>query len=528
MNKKGDSTVIYERISDGFIAFDKEWRFIYLNKHAERLLNRKRKDVLGKIIWKFNPHTIGTNFYKKYHEAVKNQHSVSFVEYYKLLDKWFEIRAYPSKAGLSVFFTDISQKKKIENNLQFLAHASKILSSTLDYNKTLRSVAKLAVPYIADWCVIDMINEIGELTQVEIGSVDPKKARLLKKIRQKYPINMYAKQGIAEVIRTGKSELKSTVEKDSHKKRARSSEHSRILKSLGITSTMILPIIADKKVIGVIQLVSTISKRHYTKTDLTMAEDLASRLALAITNARYYKEAQMDIERRKDLERQKNEFISIASHELKTPLTSLTAFAQLLRRQLVQLKDSQAIDYVTRMNTQLEKLVTLVADLLDVSRIEEGRLKLNKEKFSYDTFIKDVVADIQATTSSHVIKITGKVKIKIVADKFRLGQVLINLLTNSIKYSPKGGKVIVHVSKNNKEIVTSVKDFGIGIHKDRLTHLFEKFYRVQQSLPGLGLGLFISQQIIDLYHGRFWVESVEKKGSTFYFSLPLKPVKSKK
>lgn len=235
---------------------------------------------------------------------------------------------------------------------------------------------------------------------------------------------------------------------------------------------------------------------------------------------------QAEVIKRKQLEKQKDEFLTIAAHELKTPLTSLKAFSQLLKRHASKTGDTKAMAYLQRMNDHVDRLDMLVSDLVDVSAIEEGKLKLAQTTFDYDALVQDIITDVQTTTGTHTIKkARSNGPISITGDRFRLGQVLNNIITNAIAYSPMQDIITVRVKKKDKEIITSVQDFGIGIAQEHIPQLFTKFYRVEdnemENYPGLGLGLYIASEIVKRHQGNMWVESIKGEGSTFYFSLPL-------
>ena len=221
----------------------------------------------------------------------------------------------------------------------------------------------------------------------------------------------------------------------------------------------------------------------------------------------------------------KDEFISMASHELKTPVTSLKGFTQVLQRRLQKQGDEQGLHYLARMNAQLSRLTKLVGDLLDVSKMQAGKLTFDIEQFELDALVLETVENVQATTSTHQISIEGRTHGCILGDKDRLGQVFINLLTNAVKYSPKAEQVVVHLSENGQEAVVSVQDFGIGIDATHHQKIFERFYQVtdpeERTYPGLGMGLYISSEIVERHHGRMWVESSKGGGSTFSVALPL-------
>jgi len=231
-----------------------------------------------------------------------------------------------------------------------------------------------------------------------------------------------------------------------------------------------------------------------------------------------------DITLRQEREQRKDEFFSIASHELKTPITTIKAFNQLLTKYYASDPTSQASLYLSKVDIQLTRLTKLVQDLLDVSRIQAGKLLYNKEIFDLNELTTESIEDFQFTTQHHTLVYKGNKGHYIQGDKYRIGQVLHNILHNAIKYSPSGGKVEVVLSSRKIDFLISVKDYGIGIPKDHLPNIFERFYRIEDTtrgnFPGLGIGLYLSSEIIKRHGGSIWAESVEGQGTTITFSLP--------
>ncbi|MDE2590548.1 MAG: PAS domain-containing protein [Patescibacteria group bacterium] len=229
-----------------------------------------------------------------------------------------------------------------------------------------------------------------------------------------------------------------------------------------------------------------------------------------------------DITRQKKLEQQKDDFIAMASHELKTPITSIKVFTQVLGKHFKDKKDSESQRILQKMDKNLDKLDELVRLLLDVSRIEQGKLQTKPEKFFVRELVEDIIEDIQPITR-HKLILDWRTTLYVYADKERIRQVLVNLITNAIKYSPHADKIIMRSKKNRNFVEISVEDFGIGISKKEQNKIFGRFYQADSNntYPGLGLGLYISQQIIKLNGGKMWVKSEEGKGSTFYFRLPI-------
>ncbi len=226
-----------------------------------------------------------------------------------------------------------------------------------------------------------------------------------------------------------------------------------------------------------------------------------------------------------ELMNRKDDFLSIASHELKTPVTSLKAYTQLLQMDAIEKADERRESMLAKMDSQIDKLTSLITDLLDTSKMQNGKLIYNKTFFQLNELIKEIVDEIQVTHVSHKVIIEKNTPLQLQADKERISQVLSNLLSNAIKYCPDCKKIIVKLERKGETAVCSVQDFGKGILKAQQSKIFERFYRVTgnnlHTYPGLGLGLFIAKEIIERHSGKIWFESEEEKGSTFYFSLPV-------
>ncbi len=230
-----------------------------------------------------------------------------------------------------------------------------------------------------------------------------------------------------------------------------------------------------------------------------------------------------DIHDQKIKEQQKDDFISIASHEMKTPLTSAKGYLQLL---LMLLGDDNqtALLYANKANQAVERLQSLIAELLDASKIQNGKLNYNTSIFNFNEMMHEAVEHIHLTAKNHSVQITESCLHQIKGDKDRLQQVLINLLGNAVKYSPDADKILINVKEINNELQVSIQDFGVGILRQHLNKIFDRYYRVHEHtsyIQGLGIGLYICSNIIQSHGGKIWVESEPDIGSTFYFTLPL-------
>ena len=231
-----------------------------------------------------------------------------------------------------------------------------------------------------------------------------------------------------------------------------------------------------------------------------------------------------NISKQKQLQQYRDNFLGIASHELKTPVTTIKTYAQLLEMTLKQSGNAESMHMISRMNAQVDKLTGLINELLDITKLQAGKLQFSDNMFCFNTMADEVVDELQHTTATHtIIKQFGDVG-NVYGDRERVSQVVTNLLTNAIKYSPNAEKIIVYTSLQEEDVMLCVEDFGIGIPEENRQKVFEQYYRVngnaQHTIPGLGLGLFISSEIIKRVGGRIWVHSEEGKGSTFCFTVP--------
>jgi len=233
--------------------------------------------------------------------------------------------------------------------------------------------------------------------------------------------------------------------------------------------------------------------------------------------------AAIDIHDQKTREEIKDDFIGIASHELKTPLTTAKAYIQLLEMSMIE-SNYKDLLFAQKARNAIDRLNNLIGELMDVSKIQNGNLDLYLTTFNFNVMVVDAIAQVQLASPVHHLILSGVLNNPIKGDKERLKQVMINLLSNAVKYSPNSRDVFINVEQLPDEVVVSVKDTGIGIRKENIKKVFERYYREEQQVlhfQGLGIGLFISYEIIQQHHGKVWAESHAGKGTTFYFSIPI-------
>lgn len=417
-------------------------------------------------------------------------------------------------------FRNITQRKQVEERQRLLNEASEKLVTSLDHQITLQEIARLLVPSMADYCRIALVDNQGQIQEIAVNHIEPEKIALVRELYEQYKDRVSSTYGLNRLLESGQAELISVVTPEVIAPPARENPAMLpIIEALGLRSYMGTPLIARERVIGAITFSSVQPERYYTREDLDFAQELARRIALTLDNARLYQEAQKAIQVRDD-------FISIASHELRTPVTSLKLYVAVLQKQLARVGEENVVHSLTKMDAQLNKLTQLIKDLLNVSKIEVGRLDFQQELFDLNEVVKETVEQIQPTTRKHDIHIEGMISQPAWGDKERVGQVITNLLTNAIKYSPQADTIIVRVTSTPDAAVVSVEDFGIGIEQEHIHAIFERFYRVsdpdEKTFPGLGIGLYISHEIIKRHGGTLSVESEKGRGSVFSFTLPYK------
>jgi signal transduction histidine kinase len=226
-----------------------------------------------------------------------------------------------------------------------------------------------------------------------------------------------------------------------------------------------------------------------------------------------------------DSKQRNDRFLAIASHELRTPLTSMKGYIEVLERRLKRSTQPELTVYTIKLDDQLSRMSGMIRDLLDVSKIQSGQLEIRRERLSINSVVEQSIEEVQALTNRHQILVSGWANTPVMGDPVRLCQVIVNLLSNAIKYSPTSDRVMIRVSETRDKVIVSVRDFGIGVPEEERASIFEPYFRSQhtqrEDVPGgLGMGLYISQEIVRWHGGRIWLDDREEQGSTFSFILP--------
>ena len=435
--------------------------------------------------------------------------------------RWFLSRGLPLRDGEGKVvkwlgtYTDIDQRRRAEDRQRLVAEAGAALGSTLDYAATLGVVARLLVPRVADGCVIDVVESGDALRRVVAVDSRPEKEDIMRAL-----MALPAPEGEAHVLRllaTERPTLTRHTTDESFASGARSPEHLALLRSIGPTSALVVPLRARGRSIGLLTLYFAASGRVYGDDELGVVEEVASRIALALDNARLFTDAQDAIVLRDD-------FLAIASHELKTPLTPL-------KLQIARLKRDASEASVAKLalaDRQIDRLTRLVNRLLDVSRLSGGRLALEPEDVDIADLVRGVVAELESelTRSGSTLRVETPSHVRGRWDPLRIEQVVSNLVSNAIKYGD--GRPIdvtlreLHVPGEPARVELTVSDSGIGIDRAHQARIFERFERAVSTrhYGGFGLGLWIVRQIVEASGGSIDVESEPQKGARFRVLLP--------
>ena len=409
-----------------------------------------------------------------------------------------------------------------ERRATFLAEATTLLSSSLDYEKTLEAVAHAAVPWVADWCGVDILGEDGRVRRLAVAHVDPAKVEWARELSERYPYDPEAPRGLSAVLRTGRSELYEEIPDELLVAAAKDEEHLRIMRELGFNSAMTVPLAAHGRVFGGITFVTAESGRRYGTEDLAFAEDLARRAALAVENARLYRQAQ-------EANRIKDEFLATLSHELRTPLTAILGWASMLADG--SLDEATAARGITAIGRNARAQKQIVEDVLDVSRIITGKLRLEMQPVEFRALVQDAVESVRPAAEAKGVYLSTLLAPEVgevTADPDRLQQVMWNLLSNAVKFTSAGGRVEVELRRDAARVAVRIGDTGEGIAPEFLPHVFDRFRQADMGTTrqhgGLGLGLSIVRHLVELHGGDVTAESAGRGlGSIFTLRLPLRP-----
>jgi PAS domain S-box-containing protein len=416
------------------------------------------------------------------------------------------------------FSRDITDRKQATETLTYLANASSTLAALVDRQSALQQCARIAVPYLADWCVVYVIDEQGGIDYHAHAHRDPAKEPLLAIMLTKSPLDWTSNTATVRALRTGESQLMADLPEPFLDSVAQSDEHREIIRQLHPHAVIAVPLKIRDRTIGVMGLVSCELERRYTERDVTLAENLAERVATAVDNSRLYHAV-------KEANKQKDEFLAMLAHELRNPLAAIR-YAVALGQMSNGDSTTELFEIVDR---QTQSLAHLIDDLLDVSRISGDKVTLRKQPIEVSTVVAraaETVLPLMEQKRHELVLDVAEEPLVLHADPTRAVQIVANLLTNAGKYTHDGGRVTVRARRDNNEAVIEVVDTGVGLPPEMLNRVFELFAQADRTLDrsegGLGIGLTVARKLAELHGGAISVSSEGLgTGATFTVRLPL-------
>jgi PAS domain S-box-containing protein len=574
------ASALVESVRDAFVAYDADFRFTYVNAAAEALFAATGAGAspVGRVLWEAYPHLVGTPVEAAMRRAMAERVPVHFDTHDPALRRWYAARVYPAAGGgLTAVWADVTAERRAQQGADFLAQASRTLAASLDYETTLAAVARAAVPYLGDWCAVDIVEDPAAgrwpptVERLAVVHEDPAMLALGAELTARYPTDWSAEGGMAAVLRDGVPFVVPEVTDAMVVAGARDAEHLRLLRALRFSSILVVPLVARGRTLGALTLCMTESGRRYDEADRALALEVAERAALAVDNARLYREAeraraqaeQARAEAEEERERAtaaraaaeaasraKGEFLATMSHELRTPLNAIGGYAQLLDMGLHGPVTDEQRGALARVQAAQQHLLGLINDVLNYAKLEAGRVEYDLRPVDLGEVTREVaplVEPLMAARGLQCVIHPPAEPCVVWADRDKLRQVLLNLLSNAAKFTEPGGRVTVEVAVPTAAGMAGgepvggavegaagapgggslaflrVTDTGRGIPPDKQEAIFEPFVQVRgahasayaQPTDGTGLGLAISRDLARGMGGDLRVRSTPGEGSTF-------------
>jgi PAS domain S-box-containing protein len=513
---------VYENALDGIVLSDDEQLVVDVNPAACRLLGRERDALIGSSLVELLPPAERSQTPARMSQF-RDAGMMTGEGELLLPDGSVRREEFGAVANVSpglhlTIFRDIEDRKRAEEAAQFLDMASRLLGESLDYDETLGAVARLAVPRIADWAGVDLLESGGQFRRVAVAHVDPKKVELANELRRMQQPSIQDPGGVGAVVRTGKPELVELVTDEMIVKAlADRPEQLALIRGLGLVSAMVVPLSARGRVIGAISFVSAESRRRYGAADLAIAEELSRRASYAIENAMVVSELALAT-------RKKDEFLAMLGHEMRNPLAPIVTATALIRA-----RGSATARELDILDRQAKHLTRLVDDLLDITRITSGKLSLQRARVQLADVLAQAVESTNAALEAKRLRLLVDVpasSMPVDGDRERLVQVITNILVNAAKFTPAGKAVYVTARTEGSQAAITVRDEGQGIAADLLPHVFDLFTQGPQATDrrhgGLGLGLALARSLVVAHGGRIEAASPgPDRGTTVTVVLPL-------
>lgn len=514
---------------DAIITVDEKSQILHFNHGAETLFGYTEREMVGAPLSALLP--------QRFRDA-HARHLVDFARGGQVARRMAERRAifgqrrdgteFPAEASISrlelpggrlftVVLRDISERLRNEESQRFLVRAGGVLATSLDYESTLRSVAHLAMPHLADCCLLSLDDGAGGVRTVVSVHEDPERTKRLRAFERRRAERNNWPFPVADVMDEGRRIVKRRLTDGWERDGASDAALADDLAALGVHAALTLPLMARDRVLGALTLISTAATRQFDEGEVALAEDLAHRAAFAIENARLYQAAQQASQAR-------DEILGVVSHDLRNPLSAISMCARVLLESPPNAADDRReLAEAILESTQL--MQRLIQDLLDVSTIESGHLKIHPRRESLGPLVDATLTMVREAADERGLLLARDLPAglpEVHVDAMRLEQVLVNLVANAVKFTERGGSVTVRAEARDDAVRIAVIDTGCGIPPEHLPHIFDRYWhaRRQSRTVGTGLGLAIARGIVEAHGGRITVESALGLGTSFIFTVP--------
>ena len=534
---------ILDSFGEPMVMHDANWRFQYINEAALAMFRTSKHQLpaslIGQSLWALYPDIIDTDLGIHLRRAMSERQAVSFESYYPERGEWSDLRCYPvPSGGLITVWKNITARRQAEEAQRYLSEASAILGSSLNYEATLASLARLVIPDLADWVRVDMLQDDGTVRLLALAHIDPEKVRWAQQLATKYPPNMADRAGLPNVLRTGKAEIYPEITEEMLASGVADPEYLALLKTVQFRGVIIAPIISSRGTLGAITLVSAESRRRYTPNDVALAVELGRRAGIAVENARAHRAEQQAraaaVAAQKAAEEAsaaKSQFLAIMSHELRTPLNAIAGYVDLMLAKVQGPLTEQQSEALNRVKRSQQALLVLINNVLNFVKVDAGHIELNVVDGRASDIVRAVeplvVPQLEARGLRYSFKCNNGARV--LADPEKTQQILLNLISNAIKFTEPGGEVTLDCDGDHHHVHFEVIDTGAGIPTDKQKAIFEPFVQLDRTLSsgheGVGLGLAISRDLARQMNGKLTVKSQPGKGSRFTLTLPASKTK---
>jgi signal transduction histidine kinase len=521
---------IFDKMGQGFciieVLFDKKdkpYDYLFLKVNTVFEKQTGLKDATGKTVKEMQP-AQEEHWFQVYGEVVRKNQPLHFENEAAHLagGVWYEVFAFPfGIAGsnqVAVLFNNISDRKWHEAQQNYLLQLSDALRSLTDPRQVQKTATEILGTHLNAYrAFFHEIEADGDnyLHVISMGYHQPGAASVIGS----YPKDVFSQKVYEELVQGN-----TVIVEDVKASAMLTPEELPAYQASGLRSFVAVPLFSNGIYVAGVNVHST-TPRRWTASEMYIIKETAERTWTIMQRARMDEALRKSEQQLKELLKAREEFIGIASHELKTPVTSIKSYAELVNESLTATGDVKNAALVAKLSKQVDRLTKLISDLLDTTRIEEGRLIYEYEEFSLNDFLQERVEEIRQIAGKRIITLALNEPSSVRADKERIGQVIANLVTNAVKYSPDNTLIEIQSLVDGDHIEVSVTDHGIGIPEESLPKIFDRFYRVggqsMSTYPGIGLGLYISAEIIRNHDGKISVTSKEGEGSSFKFRLPL-------